>query len=62
MSEVPLPKDHEGREIPLGTKVLYDEEGNELCVKVVECGGCSPRTGACARASRRDAPAGAGGR
>lgn len=36
MSEVPLPKDHEGREIPLGTKVLYDEEGNELCVKVVE--------------------------
>lgn len=33
---IELPKDAEGREIPLGTKVLYDEEGNELCVKVVE--------------------------
>lgn len=23
MSEIPLPKDHEGREIPLDTEVLY---------------------------------------
>lgn len=36
MTNIKLPKDAEGREIPLGTKVLYDEEGNELCAKVVE--------------------------
>lgn len=33
---IELPKDAKGREIPLDTKVLYDKEGNELCVKVVE--------------------------
>lgn len=30
MMEVPLPKDHEGREIPLDTKVLYDANGKEV--------------------------------
>ena len=30
MSEITLPKDAEGREIPLDTKVLYDEDGREL--------------------------------
>lgn len=32
MSEVPLPKDHEGREIPLDTMVLYDAKGGEMYV------------------------------
>lgn len=32
MSEVPLPKDHEGREIPLDTMVLYDAKGVEMHV------------------------------
>ncbi len=35
-TQIPLPKDAEGREIPLNTKVLYDKEGNELCVKRIE--------------------------
>ena len=26
---IELPKDADGREIPLDTKVLYDEDGNE---------------------------------
>lgn len=26
---IDLPKDAEGREIPLGTMTLYDEDGNE---------------------------------
>lgn len=30
MMEVPLPKDHEGREIPLDTLVLYDAKGGEM--------------------------------
>ncbi|MDB1855119.1 hypothetical protein [Collinsella aerofaciens] len=30
MMEVPLPKDHEGREIPLDTEVLYDANGKEV--------------------------------
>lgn len=30
MMEVPLPKDHEGREIPLNTEVLYDANGKEV--------------------------------
>lgn len=29
MANIELPKDAEGREIPLDTKVLYDENGNE---------------------------------
>lgn len=33
---VALPKDAEGREIPLDTKVLYDEYGRELRAKRVE--------------------------
>lgn len=33
---VGLPRDAEGREIPLNTKVLYDADGNELRVKCVE--------------------------
>ena len=33
---VELPKDAEGREIPLDTTVLYDKDGNELCVKRIE--------------------------
>lgn len=32
MMEVPLPKDHEGREIPLDTLVLYDAKGGEMYV------------------------------
>lgn len=34
--KITLPKDAEGREIPLDTKVLYDKEGNELCIKRIE--------------------------
>lgn len=33
---IDLPKDATGREIPLDTTVLYDEDGNELCVKRIE--------------------------
>lgn len=33
---VELPKDAEGREIPLDTKVLFDKEGKELRVKRIE--------------------------
>ena len=33
---VELPKDADGREIPLDTKVLYEKEGDELRVKRVE--------------------------
>jgi len=32
MMEIPLPKDHEGREIPLDTLVLYDAKGGEMYV------------------------------
>lgn len=32
MSEILIPKDHEGREIPLDTMVLYDAEGGEMHV------------------------------
>lgn len=32
MREVPLPRDHEGREIPLDTLVLYDAKGGEMHV------------------------------
>lgn len=32
MTEVQLPKDHEGREIPLDTLVLYDAKGVEMHV------------------------------
>lgn len=32
MSEIPLPKDHEGREIPLDTEVLYSAKDRELHV------------------------------
>lgn len=32
MMEVTLPKDHEGREIPLDTMVLYDAKGGEMHV------------------------------
>ncbi len=33
---IELPKDAEGREIPLDTTVLFDKDGKELCVKRVE--------------------------
>lgn len=33
---IELPKDAKGHEIPLDTKVLYDNDGNELRVKRVE--------------------------
>lgn len=33
---VELPKDAEGREIPLDTEVLYDKDGKELRVKRIE--------------------------
>ena len=36
MANIELPKDAEGREIPLGTNVLYEKEGDELRVKRVE--------------------------
>lgn len=36
MANIELPKDAEGREIPLGTKALYEKEGDELRVKRVE--------------------------
>lgn len=32
MSEVHLPRDHEGRKIPLDTLVLYDAKGGEMYV------------------------------
>ena len=34
--KIALPKDAEGREIPLNTTALYDKEGNELCLKRIE--------------------------
>lgn len=33
---IELPKDAEGREIPLDTTVLYDKDGSEMCVKRIE--------------------------
>lgn len=36
MINVELPKDAEGREIPLGVLVLYDKDGSELSVKRIE--------------------------
>ena len=30
MREVPLPRDHEGREIPMNTEVLYDINGKKV--------------------------------
>lgn len=33
---IELPKDAEGREIPLDTEVLFDKDGKELCVKRIE--------------------------
>lgn len=36
MTDIELPKDAEGREIPLNTTALYDKEGNELRVKRIE--------------------------
>lgn len=33
MREVPLPRDHEGREIPLDTEVMYDWRGTKVSVK-----------------------------
>ena len=36
MANIELPKDAEGREIPLDTEVLYEKEGDELRVKRVE--------------------------
>lgn len=38
MMEVPLPKDHEGREIPLDTEVLYDVNGKLAEVKAEKAG------------------------
>lgn len=36
MENIKLPRDAEGREIPLNTTALYDKEGNELFVKRIE--------------------------
>ena len=36
MREVPLPRDYEGREIPLNTKVLYDLNGHAHDVQTFE--------------------------
>lgn len=30
-TQIALPRDAEGREIPLDTEVLYNKDGNELC-------------------------------
>ena len=38
---VALPRDAEGREIPLDTKEIYDDEGNEYRVKHVEYSPCN---------------------
>ena len=35
-NQITLPRDAEGSEIPLDTKVLYGKDGNELRVKCVE--------------------------
>ena len=35
-NQITLPRDAEGREIPLDTKVLYDKDGNEWHVEHVE--------------------------
>ena len=35
-NQIELPRDAEGREIPLDTKVLYDKDGNEWHVERVE--------------------------
>lgn len=35
-TQITLPRDAEGREIPLDTSVLYDKDSNELCVKRFE--------------------------
>ena len=35
-TQITLPRDAEGREIPLNTKVLYENDGDELCVKRIE--------------------------
>lgn len=32
MANIELPKDAEGREIPLGTKILYNEDGKRFKV------------------------------
>lgn len=42
MTEVPLPKDHEGREIPLDTLVLYDAKGVKMYVSSERCGKRTP--------------------
>lgn len=34
--KIALPRDAEGRAIPLDTKVLYNKKGEKLCVKCVE--------------------------
>lgn len=31
-TQIALPRDAEGREIPLDTEVLYNKDGNELCI------------------------------
>lgn len=36
MANIELPKDAEGREIPLDTEVLYDERGDKLLIKRIE--------------------------
>lgn len=40
-NQISLPKDAEGREIPLDTTVLFDEYGNKLCVKRIDFGSFS---------------------
>lgn len=35
-TQITLPRDAEGREIPLDTKKIFDEKGNEWCVMHVE--------------------------
>ncbi len=35
MREVPLPRDHEGREIPLDTEVMYDWRGTKEAVAML---------------------------
>lgn len=35
-TQITLPRDAEGREIPLDTEIVYSREGNKLCIKRIE--------------------------
>lgn len=35
-TQITLPRDAEGREIPLDTEIVYSKEGNKLCISHIE--------------------------